>query len=265
MPPTRVQLRRSGAASAGWETFPNAAAAAHAKALDGATLSKVLHRKRKTTGGFEARYENGEDGPRGRWGRRLHRTIHGVTGKVCCTCGVWRPLDAFTTEHKHWDGKRRNCADCVRDGKRKRRKTEGRASPAAADPSDVQPKRMRALLSDICKSIRAFHGNVNAPTHPRLREVLSCSCSVFCAQIEAQLDEAGLPYGWEEYGKTWHIALRVPCSAFDLDEAEMARACFHHTNLFPRANGQGGRRPRLSDAERQDLVRQACARAATAG
>jgi len=126
----------------------------------------------------------------------------------------------------------------------------------------VQAKRMRALLSDICKSIRAFHGNVNASTHARLHEVLSCSCPVFSAQIEAQLLEADLDYGWEEYGKKWHIALRVPCSAFDLTAADMVRACFHHTNLFPQANGQGGgRRPRLSDAERQALVQQACARA----
>lgn len=255
----RVQLRRGDAQA--WETFPNATVAANAKGLDVSTLSKVLNRKRKTTGGFEARYENGEDGPRGERGRRMHRVVHGVEGKVCCTCGTWRPLDAFTTRNTHWDGKRLDCADCVREGRRKRRKTS-RAPPAANPSSEVQAKRMRSLLADICKSIRAFYGNPDAPTHPRLREVLSCSYSAFCTQIEAQLDEAGLAFGWEDYGKAWHIALRVPCSAFDLTDAEMARVCFHHTNLFPQANGQGGgRRPRLAESERQDLVRRARARA----
>lgn len=61
-------------------------------------------------------------------------------------------------------------------------------------------------------------------------ELVGCSVDYLVAHLEKQF-KPGMT--WDNYGPTWHVDHRIPCSAFDLTDNTHLYACFNYRNLQP--------------------------------
>lgn len=85
--------------------------------------------------------------------------------------------------------------------------------------------RMKVNLSERMRKV--LKGSIKAG---RTHELLGCSREFFVQWIEQQL-RPGMT--WQNYGRGWVIDHRVPCAAFNLEDPDHQRRCFHYTNLQP--------------------------------
>lgn len=61
-------------------------------------------------------------------------------------------------------------------------------------------------------------------------KLLGCSTQF----LKYFLEQRFIPgMAWENYGTYWHIDHITPCAAFNLEDPEQQRVCFHYTNLQP--------------------------------
>lgn len=91
-----------------------------------------------------------------------------------------------------------------------------------SNPGKKWALRCRQRVAQIFKS---------GKEHP---ELIGCSADflqewlMFCISMT---DDENMTQ--ESYGKYWHIDHTIPCKAFDLDDEEQKKQCFHWTNLAP--------------------------------
>jgi len=77
--------------------------------------------------------------------------------------------------------------------------------------------RLKNALKGMIKSSKSF-------------SLIGCSVEECKKHIEIQFKPE---MNWDNHGKIWEIDHIVPCSSFDLIEAEQQKQCFHYTNLQP--------------------------------
>lgn len=92
--------------------------------------------------------------------------------------------------------------------------------------SDVNYKIRRNLRSRIAKALRGIGEKSEKTT-----DLLGCTVEEFKAYIESQFKDG---MSWENYGHSvWHLDHKIPCSFFDLTDAEQQKKCFNYTNIRP--------------------------------
>ncbi len=86
---------------------------------------------------------------------------------------------------------------------------------------------LRGRLRKVIKRCRLG----DPTTRLKTIELVGCSKSELIKHLERKF----LPgMSWDNYGfHGWHIDHIVPCSAFNFEDPEQQRACFHYTNLQP--------------------------------
>lgn len=78
-----------------------------------------------------------------------------------------------------------------------------------------------------CRLSNALNRNTKSASTLAL---LGCSVEQLKRHLEKQF-QPGMT--WEKKGTVFHIDHMIPCSLFDLSDAEQQRRCFHFTNLQP--------------------------------
>ena len=85
------------------------------------------------------------------------------------------------------------------------------------------------LRSRICNAIKFGYGNKAF----RTSELIGCSVDKVKIHIESLWREG---MTWENHGRgkgKWHIDHIKPCDAFDMNNVNEQKICFHYTNLQP--------------------------------
>jgi hypothetical protein len=109
---------------------------------------------------------------------------------------------------------RKKNADKIRERARERYQTE---------PAFAIKKRLRARLTACID--RGMAEQKWAAT----MDLVGCSIEDLMTHLAAGFADG---MSWENRSE-WHIDHIVPCAAFDLNDPEQQRACFHFTNLRP--------------------------------
>lgn len=85
-----------------------------------------------------------------------------------------------------------------------------------------------------CRLRGRLHHAIKAQGAKKLNktlDLLGCSMDFFFTHIQSQF-QPGM--SWDNYGsKTWHIDHIIPCIAFNLEQEDQQKKCFHFTNLRP--------------------------------
>ena len=90
---------------------------------------------------------------------------------------------------------------------------------------DIPGKRLaHNLRNRLSKFIRRSSGRESTEI------LLGCSFEEFKGYVAAQF-HGGM--SWENYGRHWHIDHIMPVVAFDLNDPQQVRRCFHFSNLRP--------------------------------
>jgi len=89
------------------------------------------------------------------------------------------------------------------------------------DPNYALTCVLRARLSG------ALRGQAKAASTMAL---LGCTVGELRQHLEKQFTEG---MSWTNRGTAWHVDHILPCSSFDLSDAEQQRRCFHWSNLQP--------------------------------
>ena len=119
-----------------WTKYESQAEAARELHLHKENINKVINGTLKTTGGYIFKTETIEKNKIEveSWNKikednqfihktkgkpAQHRVIHtqndeGISGKPCCHCKIWKPLENYNNDSKHWDSLRNECKDCIK-------------------------------------------------------------------------------------------------------------------------------------------------------
>ena len=171
---------------------------------------------------------------------------------MCKTCGLEKELSDFHKDKRNKDGHRNFCKVCSKAKSNKWNKeniptNRKRASDWYYDNKDYkefrdkknaymreymktyeksESLRIRGLLSDrINSALRWLHKSKST------MELLGCSIEYLKEHLEKQFQDG---MTWENRGQFgWHIDHIIPCAAFDLNNPEEQKKCFHYTNLQP--------------------------------
>ena len=90
---------------------------------------------------------------------------------------------------------------------------------------DPEYRIMMALHVRLYDAVKYQKGTKSAKT----LELLGCTVEQLQAFLEAEFEEG---MTWDNYGE-WHIDHIRPCAAFNLEDPEEQKKCFHWTNLQP--------------------------------
>ena len=96
----------------------------------------------------------------------------------------------------------------------------------ATDPQFNMKCRLRNRLAGALKRAQA---GVVPRKCARTLDLLGCSMNFYMKHIEQQF-QPGM--SWENQGD-WHIDHIKPCAAFDFNDPEQQKACFHYSNMQP--------------------------------
>lgn len=83
-------------------------------------------------------------------------------------------------------------------------------------------RKIRVRIRDVVKNKR-YKSHVG--------DVLGCSIEYFMFYIESQFKEGMTWNNCSYYG--WHLDHIIPCAAFNLEDIEEQKKCFHYTNYQP--------------------------------
>lgn len=92
---------------------------------------------------------------------------------------------------------------------------------------DPQTRIVHALRHRCWKTIRNQGGNKFMSLSQTL---LGCNRDALMAHLQSKFKRG---MNWNNYGIVWEVDHMIPCSAFNLIDAEQQRLCFHYTNLQP--------------------------------
>lgn len=210
-------------------------------------LCKLLKGELKSTGGYEGKYgeieiikainvktwkeikeENNYNQKIVSSQRVLHEIKDGISGKKCCRCQEWKPLDNYNVSQSHWDKLRNDCKEClVKYRKENRSKISKHYCEYEKQRKKVDPefKLLKTLRSRLGSAIKRQNGTKSNNT----LELTSCSLSFLKGYLECKFTEG---MTWENHGE-WHIDHIKPCCSFNLLDQEEQKKCFHYTNLQP--------------------------------
>ena len=218
-----------------WTKYESQAEAAEKLELHKSNICKVLNGTLKTTGGYIFKTEiiekdkieveswdkikednqfihkqKGQPAP--------HRIPHtqndeGISGKHCCNCKIWKPLEDYNSNSNHWDSLRNVCKKCLRKHINNRLLT---------DPEFKLLSVLRGRLYGALKS-------KNAAKSTNTLDLTGCSTSFLMNYLEEKFKDG---MSWSNHGE-WHIDHIIPCSSFNLLDEKEQEKCFHYTNLQP--------------------------------
>jgi hypothetical protein len=82
--------------------------------------------------------------------------------------------------------------------------------------------------------------------------LLGCSLEQFKSHLESQFTRG---MNWKNYGRSWHIDHKEPCSSFNLSNPPEQRRCFHYSNLRPLgAKENWSKHARIIPTQRELLI-----------
>jgi hypothetical protein len=138
---------------------------------------------------------------------------------------------------RHYDKRRAainawNTANCEKMSAYRRQWLIDNADRFRAAKTAYYLKRKRQdpgfdILTRLRRRINHFvSGNNKSASTEAL---IGCSYDAFAKHIESQFADG---MTWENRCE-WHIDHIIPCAAFDLNDPEQQRQCFHYTNMRP--------------------------------
>ena len=220
-----------------WIKYKSQADAAEKLNLCKPNINKVIKGSLNTTGGYEFKVqsENNNIVLKKDWetikeennysneplispNRIEHEIVDNITGKICCTCKVWKPLTKFNKSNSHWDKLRNECVECLTIYRKKLRAKN-------KDNKHIRNlENLRAKLSSILKKIK------DNKKSNKINKILGCTVTELKEHIENQFTDE---MTWENHGDYWHLDHIVPCNAFDLSKPIEQFVCFNYKNLQP--------------------------------
>jgi hypothetical protein len=191
--------------------------------------------------------------------------VTSVTGtKVCVACNTTKPYEDFHKRCGSPDGYSPRCKSCrvvetaayneknrewINQKELARRSTpEGRAKHC--ERSRIYSKNNRQKRAEYCKQynrrrrlsdpnfkmrkdiarriLLALDGNIKSASTEVL---LGCTLKFFKGYIQSKFQEG---MNWKNHGRYgWHYDHIIPCTAFNLEDPEQQKLCFHYTNYQP--------------------------------
>lgn len=142
--------------------------------------------------------------------------FHFKNGRRCVDCGRKRAAEANI---KRWDKKGRQ----TKEGHWKKR-MEALRKRKANDPAIRLKLSLRARIIDVIKKQGGYKSE-------KTLDLLGCTHEEFQNYIASKFTEG---MSWNNYGRHgWVLDHIIPCSYFNLKNAEDQKLCFHHTNYQP--------------------------------
>jgi hypothetical protein len=166
--------------------------------------------------------------------------IKGSDMKVCTKCKIEKEETEFSKHKKNKrDGLDTHCKACKSEYKRANRDSIARWQ---SEYNKANRDKKNAWQRDKIKTDPIFRltKNLRIRTNKSLRrnsksahttELIGCTVEEFRAHIESLFTEG---MTWDNYGRNgWHLDHIKPCSAFNLNDPEEQRQCYHWSNQQP--------------------------------
>ena len=178
------------------------------------------------------------------------------TTKICTKCKKDKGLDEFYKAAKHKDGLTNWCKGCFRDyqianeekirqyGVDYRKKTAAYQADRHRAYQLSNRRRISTSMNEYQKCRRkedlAYRLllNMRSRVYSILKgknksaatlELLGCTVDEFRDHLEQQFTEG---MTWDNYGE-WHMDHIIPCAAFDQENPEHQKQCWHYSNYSP--------------------------------
>lgn len=173
--------------------------------------------------------------------------------KKCTACGESLSIDRFYF-NKRFERHETACKKCRNAATWTRRKANPermmRRAVVKKKWKQANPERTREQARKDAKAFKARNPNtkqnpiqkMRSNMRKRLRDILKgygssrvslltgCSSNHLKSHIQS-LFVKGMT--WENYGTHWHLDHIIPCAAFDHENPNQLRQCWHWTNLQP--------------------------------
>ena len=224
-----------------WTKYESQAEAAEKLELHKPNICKVLNGKLKTTGGYifkteilekdkievESWNKIKEDNQfihKQKGQPSQHRIPHtqndeGISGKPCCHCKIWKSLENYNNDSKHWDSLRNECKDCLVKYRLAHRKEIQATNNNYVNKRKLTDPEFKLLLT-LRSRLKSALSAKNAAKSTNTFDLTGCSTSFLMNYLEEKFKDG---MSWSNHGE-WHIDHIIPCSSFNLlDEKEQEK------------------------------------------
>ncbi len=194
--------------------------------------------------------------------RKEHVVLYDISGKNCCKCKEWKPLERYNKCSSHWDGLKVTCMDCYYEYRKKNKDRITEYNKKYwVETKDEQTEKHREwkeknkqYVNEYQRKYQRIWEKFQRETNPQYKITKNLRCRLYSALkqqnikktqrtldlIDCSIDflkqwlESKFKDGmsWENYGK-WHIDHIKPCAKFNLTYHEEQKKCFNYKNLQP--------------------------------
>lgn len=169
--------------------------------------------------------------------------------KICHKCFCEQPSTYFNRGSANSDGLQKWCRSCQSlssskyhsihresrlPGMRARKRVWQQKNISSVIEKNARYMRERARIDPVFRILKNTRKRIwdalKGISKSERTVTLMGGVSEYRAHIEKQLPSG---WTWENYGVTWEIDHKIPCSKFDLSDPEQQKICFHFSNTQP--------------------------------
>jgi len=176
----------------------------------------------------------------------VHKIINNIEMKFCTGCEIWHPFtdEYFNSDPSKKDGRASMCKTKQKEVREFKKCTEHGKVPHLCKicyPIEykkyydyIKEKRNTDIKYKIKENLR--HRLYMAAKNSKKESaiiLIGCTIPELWEHLKKQFIKEPVQMTKENHGTVWHIDHIIPCNAFDLNDENEQRRCFHFKNLQP--------------------------------